>query len=233
MVPPTPLVFFAPSRAVESTLDIARQGDPEADDATDAPPRRGVCHARVRAEEVDMRKAPLLRVLIALTAVTASCRGERTLLAELEHVKAREEVERQNVARCRQMFEEIDKGNAESLNEFFAADVESYAPSGSGVAASREDLVRATKAFLQGFPDLHHTIEEAIAAGDWVTVRFTAAGTHRGVFGGVAPTGNEMKLSVISMMRFAGGRIVEVRQEADTLGMMQQLGMELRPAAMQ
>ncbi len=40
-------------------------------------------------------------------------------------------------------------------------------------------------------PDFHTTIEDMIAEGDKVVQRFTARGTHKGEFMGIAPTGYE------------------------------------------
>ena len=73
------------------------------------------------------------------------------------------------------------------MEAFFAPDVRSYSPSGSAAPSTREDLVAMTKAFLNGFPDLHHTVEDAVAEGDTVTIRFTARGTHLGEFAGISP----------------------------------------------
>jgi predicted ester cyclase len=46
---------------------------------------------------------------------------------------------------------------------------------------------------------------------------------------GISPTGNEIAIGVIFICRIIEGKIVEVWGEADLLGLMQQLGMELKP----
>jgi len=48
--------------------------------------------------------------------------------------------------------------------------------------------------------------------------------THRGAFAGVPPTGREVELSGIEIVRLAGGRIVEHWDEIDALGLLRQLG---------
>ena len=80
-------------------------------------------------------------------------------------------------------------------------------------------------AFRQGFPDLNFTIEDMIAEGDRVAVRFTVRGTHRGDFQGVPPTGRPVQFSGISIYRVAGGKMVEDRSEIDQVSLMQQLGL--------
>ena len=46
---------------------------------------------------------------------------------------------------------------------------------------------------------------------------------------GIAPTGNRIEVSSIIMAKIRDGKIVEEREEYDTLPLMQQLGMELKP----
>ncbi len=74
------------------------------------------------------------------------------------------------------------------------------------------------------FPDWHPTIEDMIAEGDKVVVRFTGSGTHKGEFMGIPPTGKQVTITAIAIQRIAGGKIVENWLQADMLGMMQQLG---------
>jgi len=150
-------------------------------------------------------------------------------MAELEAINAQAEVEEQNKTLIRNLFEELDKGNAEIVKEIYSPDVKSYWPSGSTVPTSQEQLYDMTKMYLNDYPDLNHTIEELIANGDKVIIRFIARGTHQGGLGGIPATGNKMELSAITILRFENGKVVESRQETDTLGMMQQLGMELKP----
>jgi len=46
---------------------------------------------------------------------------------------------------------------------------------------------------------------------------------------GIAPTGNKISVSQTAIIRFENGKIVEVWEDFDALGMYQQLGFELRP----
>jgi predicted ester cyclase len=80
------------------------------------------------------------------------------------------------------------------------------------------------KAFYAGFPDLRHTVEEAIANDDKVAVRFTLRGTHRGEFMGIQPTRKVFEVGAIAILRIANGKVTEVRGQFDQLGMMRQLG---------
>ncbi len=73
------------------------------------------------------------------------------------------------------------------------------------------------------FPDLHQTIEEQISEGDKVAYRWTARGTHQGGLMGIAPTGNRVTFTGISIARLVDGKIEEIWENHDALGMMQQL----------
>lgn len=84
--------------------------------------------------------------------------------------------------------------------------------------------------FYQGFPDLYHTIDDVIAEGDRVAVRFTLRGAHTGDFMGIPPTGRQIEVSAIAMMRFVSGKVAQLTAQFDQVGMMQQLG-QLPPPA--
>lgn len=49
-------------------------------------------------------------------------------------------------------------------------------------------------------------------------------GTHRGSFQGVEPTGREVQIHVIDIVRVADGRIIEQWNCVDRLGLLAQLG---------
>ncbi len=78
---------------------------------------------------------------------------------------------------------------------------------------------------LEGFADLHVTIEDMVAEGDKVVIRFTTHGTQQGALGGIPPTGKQVAVSTIEITRIADGKIVEDRGLDDRLGMLQQLGL--------
>ena len=94
---------------------------------------------------------------------------------------------------------------------------------------STEEVIELLKIYRESFPDLHYSVKESVAVGDLVITRSMVSGTHRGEFQGIPATGNRVEFSSINMCRLRDGKIVEERQEDDVLGMMQQLGMELRP----
>ena len=83
--------------------------------------------------------------------------------------------------------------------------------------------------YWKTFPDLTLTIEDLIAEGDKVVVRFIGRGTHLGDLGSIPATGLETEAGAIEIFHIKDGKIVEVWEISDALGLMQQLGMELQP----
>jgi steroid delta-isomerase-like uncharacterized protein len=73
------------------------------------------------------------------------------------------------------------------------------------------------------FPDLTIVDIFTVASGDIVAARWQARGTSRGHFLGVAPTGRSLDYSGISMFRVEDGRIAEIWETRNTLGILHQL----------
>jgi steroid delta-isomerase-like uncharacterized protein len=68
------------------------------------------------------------------------------------------------------------------------------------------------------------TIDEMIAEGDRVMVRWTMHGTHQAEFHGLPRTDKQVTYSGINIFRVADGKIAEVWDLYDRLWMWQQLG---------
>ena len=77
---------------------------------------------------------------------------------------------------------------------------------------------------LAGFPDLDTKIMTLAGSGDTVTVQVRWTGTHLGPYGGVAATGKRVDVRVISIWRFAKGKVVENWTIQDQFTLLQQIG---------
>jgi predicted ester cyclase len=78
----------------------------------------------------------------------------------------------------------------------------------------------------QAFPDLNVSVEDVIAEGEKVIIRYTSRGTHQGETRGLGPpTGRHIELEGLAMQRFEESRIVEFWDRFDTLSLLQQLGL--------
>lgn len=110
---------------------------------------------------------------------------------------------------------------AELLTEDF---VHHGTPSGAehqGLEAS-EGMLRM---FHAAFSDLESTEVHSMAdeAGEYVCSVRTYTGTHDGEFMGHGPTGSSMEIMAIGLYRIEGGRIAELWNAEDYLGLLQQL----------
>jgi predicted ester cyclase len=79
-------------------------------------------------------------------------------------------------------------------------------------------------AYRAAFPDIMLTIDDMVAVGDTVAVRFTTKGTNAGLFTEVPPTGKRITMTNIEIFRISDEKIMEVWGEVDLLRVMQQLG---------
>jgi predicted ester cyclase len=66
-----------------------------------------------------------------------------------------------------------------------------------------------------------------IAEGDNVAARWTASGTHTGAWGAVQPTGRFVTFSGVNIFRFEDGRVAEIWNHRDDLGLQEQLGVSV------
>ena len=134
-----------------------------------------------------------------------------------------------NKALVRRFYEEIDKGNIDILNELVAENyVDHNPPPLPGLAAGREGLKQAFQMFQKATPGYHH-IEDQIAEGDKVVTRLTSYGKHEGDLPGAPKTGNDLKMTSITIHRIAGGKLVEKWSEKDSMSFLRQIG--LKPGA--
>jgi predicted ester cyclase len=134
----------------------------------------------------------------------------------------------ENKALVRRFYEEIDKGNLDAMDEFLAEDyIDHTPPPFPGLAPGREGVKQAFKMFWEATPGYHH-IEDQIAEGDKVVTRLTSYGKHTGDLPGAPRTGNDMKMTSITIHRIANGKLVEKWSEKDMIALLTQIGV-MRP----
>lgn len=93
-----------------------------------------------------------------------------------------------------------------------------------GVGPGREPLKAAQQRLRAGLTDPRMTIDDIIAEDDRVAVRLTASATQTGEFMGMPPSGRSYEIAEIHIFRLRDGRIVEHWHEANSMGLMRQLG---------
>ena len=92
-----------------------------------------------------------------------------------------------------------------------------------------EGLTQFVSMIRSAIPDLRITIEDDMAEGDKVVTRWIGQGTHQGELMGVAPTGNQLTFTGITIHRIEDTKIVEEWSNWDALGVMRQIGVGPSP----
>lgn len=131
-----------------------------------------------------------------------------------------------NKTTVQRLFEGVNKKNLAIFDEVMAADFVSHAVP-PGMPPNRESHKSALNLLFSAFPDYHVTIEDMIAEGDKVMARLTVEGTHKGDFFGIPPTGKHVTWAAVDIFRFADGKLVEYWLSTDSLGLLQQLRVNL------
>jgi steroid delta-isomerase-like uncharacterized protein len=139
--------------------------------------------------------------------------------------------ERGNKAVVRRYYNEVLNGrNIELLDELAAEDYVEHDPfpgQGNGLA----DLKARVAGLCRAFNPLQFTVEDVIAEGDKVVVRWTNAGTDSGGFLGMPATGKNFGVAGIDIHVVRDGKLAEHWHVVDQLAQMQQMGLIPAPDA--
>ena len=74
------------------------------------------------------------------------------------------------------------------------------------------------------FPNPQLIVDDVIQEGDKLACRFRMQITHQGEFMGIPPTGKNIEVTGMTVIRFGGGKFVERWSLVDMLSWLQQLG---------
>ena len=86
-----------------------------------------------------------------------------------------------------------------------------------------EAYKQVIKGFTSTFSDVHCRIDEEIAEGDRVVLRWSCSGTHQGDLFGIAGSGKKIEWTGISIFLIVDGKVLEEKGEEDFLAVLGQL----------
>jgi predicted ester cyclase len=92
-----------------------------------------------------------------------------------------------------------------------------------------ESVKKSIHSLHRAFSDFSMVIEDLVIYDDKVWGRMTARGIQNGQFGPMPPTGKKIEITVIDIMRFKDGKLIEHWGVPDRLAAMEQLGMKPPP----
>src|ERR1043165_6787039 len=130
----------------------------------------------------------------------------------------------ENKALVRRFYEEIDKGNVDAMDQLVNENYIDHNPPPFVSASGLEGLKQSFIIFQKATPG-YHIIEDQIAEGDKVVTRLTSVGKHDGDLPGAPRTGNDMKMTSITIHRIENGKLKEKWSEKDMLSLLQSIGM--------
>jgi steroid delta-isomerase-like uncharacterized protein len=134
-----------------------------------------------------------------------------------------EEMSEQNKTLARRWFEDLfSRGNLDAANEILSAEFVDHLTHED--ERGLEELKAYVTIYRAAFPDIQDTLEQIVAEGDKVVVRWTSRGTHQGEFMGAAPTGRHVTFTGMRLFRIAENKIAESWVNIDERGLQEQLG---------
>jgi steroid delta-isomerase-like uncharacterized protein len=119
--------------------------------------------------------------------------------------------------------EVLNRGNLDILDELIGEPytdhnpVPGQLPGAAGVRVKLQALRRA-------FPDIRFVLEDLVAAGATVAVRYYWEGTQQGEFLGRPASGKAVHVHGMDFYRLRHGQIIEHWDNVDELGLLRQLG---------
>jgi len=131
----------------------------------------------------------------------------------------------ENKALVRRFYEEAwERGNVEVSYEVFHEDYirNDLRPGAALPGPAGQAKIAAD--FRAAFPDLVWHVDLVVGEDDLVAARWTATGTFSGPWAGVEPTGRPATFSGVNLFRFRDGKVAEIWNHRDDLGLMTQIG---------
>jgi predicted SnoaL-like aldol condensation-catalyzing enzyme len=124
-----------------------------------------------------------------------------------------------NEALVRRLYDAVWSSGDFDVADELIGESETHHPHGGTVAGGPEAQKQAARAFRAAFPDARFALEVVVSARDHVVVRWRCTGTH-------AQSGTRIADYVgVNFFRIEDGKIVEIWDTRDDLGLFAQLGL--------
>ncbi len=114
------------------------------------------------------------------------------------------------------------KGNLAVADELFSPNFVCHfvvGPEWRGVQGIKDVVAQHRRSF----PDWNEKVDDIIAEGDRVVIRFTSTGTQEGEFAGIAPTRKKVTIREVAIFRLVDDKIIEQWGMPDVHGLLEQL----------
>jgi xylan 1,4-beta-xylosidase len=132
----------------------------------------------------------------------------------------------QNKALATRFVDAYQKGDIATIRNICSPD---FIEHGLGQVFTLEQAIEILKGNMAIFSGFTMIVEDMIAEGDKVAVRYLEKVTHTGEGLGIPATGKKAETTGIEILRFENGKIAEAWTAQDVLGLLMQVGFELKP----
>ena len=130
----------------------------------------------------------------------------------------------QNKKVMERFVEFINTGNMEIGREIIAPNVIFYAPTSPEPMTGLEGYAAVLNMMRGAMPDVHWTVEETIAEGNKVMIRFTMSGTQTQPLMGIPATGKPIRVTAMNIYELRDGKIIREHGLPDPFSLLGQLG---------
>ncbi len=141
----------------------------------------------------------------------------------------------ENIALIARIFEEVwNQGHLDRIDHYMSPNyvdheigVSPVGPVASSTANPQDRLAEEkakVRIYRAAFPDLHFMIDDQMAMGDQVVIRWTVSGTLLGPLGHIPPTGKKASVQGVNIDRVENGKVVEGWSFFNMLSVLQQVG---------
>lgn len=130
-----------------------------------------------------------------------------------------------NIHIIRRLFDEqVNRDDLSHYEEFFSKNVILHGPASNQKIHGLAELRKIDASYAHAYPEKKFSIEEILGYGDRVMVRWVCRGKHKGKFKGIHPKNPHFTIAGFSIYRITKGKIVEIWQHWDRLGLLEQIG---------
>jgi predicted ester cyclase len=159
---------------------------------------------------------------MSIAKISDSCTQQEYLLWEYDVCQGGTAMTESERDLGKRWFEQVwNQGQREAIAEMMAPDAVVH--DGERVTVGLSAFYSFFDRMMTTFSEMRVSVEDTIAEGDKLCVRWECTCRHTGHGLGVAPTGGTVHITGISIMRLAGKMFVEAWQNWDMLGMMEQI----------
>ena len=120
----------------------------------------------------------------------------------------------------------INTADSNIAKELVANDAPFYTPASPTPLYGGEGYLSVVHWMRQSFPDVQWKLEDMVAEGNVVAVRWTLSGTHEGEFMGMPATGKHFSTSVMNFYYFNDeGKVINDIAAEGMIGILRGIGM--------